>query len=115
MSLSPAQIVHEFMRGLARTVPYLIGQDQLASALNCRPRPHVARTTRGGLGARDVLLLGVAESPNLVALDALGGHIAHRLIVVRGACFTRLDHQLGNGVYRDLGNAAGPAHGHALD
>ena len=45
------------------------------------PRPHVASGFRGGFGELDVLLLGVAERPDFVALNALGGDVANRCVM----------------------------------
>ena len=49
-----------------------------------RPRPHVADAELARLLGRDVLLLGVDERPDLVALDPLRSHVAdHRIVELR--------------------------------
>jgi hypothetical protein len=47
------------------------GWNQLRIGIERYPRPEIARAFRGILGEADVALLGVAERPNLIELDAL--------------------------------------------
>ena len=49
--------------------------DQLAVGIQRSPRPDVASEIDGRLHRRDVLLLGRAERPNLVDLNALGAQL----------------------------------------
>ena len=46
--------------------------DQLGVRINRRPRPQIARGFRSSFRGFDVLLLGVAERPDFIALDPLG-------------------------------------------
>jgi hypothetical protein len=55
--------------------------DQLGVGINAGPSPNVASRLLGALGELNVLLLGVAERPNFVALRGLGGHIADHCVV----------------------------------
>ena len=44
---------------------------------------------------RHVLLLGVAESPDLIALDALAWQATHRSVLILGAGFAQVHQELG--------------------
>lgn len=74
-----AQIVHKHHGALARTVADMVAHDQLGIGINRGPRPHVASAFRGCSRARHVLLLGVAERPGFIALNAARLHVANRL------------------------------------
>ena len=80
-------------------------RDQLGVGVDGDPGPHVA--VAGGalevLG--DVLLLGVAERPNLVGLDSPAIKVAKRLVLVVGAGLSEIDQELGDGV---LGGPSDP-------
>ena len=101
-----AQIVHQLDCAVAAATANEIGHGQLRVGVDRGPGPHVAGPFRRGLRGRDVLLLGVAERPNLVALDAARLHIVHRFVVNREAGFPRLDEQLRNRVDRHVRHAA---------
>jgi hypothetical protein len=63
----------------------------------------------------DVLLLGVAERPDLVALDDLARQIAQGVVLVVRARFPEIDQQLDDRVFRRAGHAHRAADRHALD
>lgn len=65
------------------------------------PSPDITSAIRRGLGAAHVLVLGVAERPNFIALDTLGGDVADHLVVEVCASHPRVHHQLGHGIDRD--------------
>jgi hypothetical protein len=79
------QIVHEIVGRYRATVADHPGKNHFGVAIERGPGPHVPRSDRRGLGSGDVLLLGVAEAPDFIALDALRLDVADRLIVVGGA------------------------------
>jgi len=57
--------------------------------------------------SRNVLVLGVAELSNLVALDVLASEIAHRLVLIFRARFAQISKQLLNSVQRYASHAHG--------
>jgi len=66
--------------------------------------------------AGDVLILRVAEGPNLVALDAAAGHVAEHLIfLVFQARFARQGKQIQDRALGDTGQASGAADVAPLD
>ena len=69
--------------GVSAAVANMPRDNQFGVGIDGRPRPHVASAFRSGLGELDVLILGVAERPNLVALDSFGGDVAD-LLVMKG-------------------------------
>jgi len=76
-----AQIVHENHCALARTVSNVERDDQLCVGINRCPRPDVASAFRGRLLRRYVLLFGMAERPDFIALDTACLHIAHCFVM----------------------------------
>ncbi len=71
------QIKHEPPRGCRRTVANLEGQDHLAVTVNRRPCPNVASAIRCATRVGNVLVLGIDEQPDFIALDLLRLHVAH--------------------------------------
>src|SRR3546814_14239870 len=65
------QVVHELQGRCRCPAANLIRQDPLAVAVQGRPRPYVAGSPRGSLGAPYVLGLGLAVTPALLALHSL--------------------------------------------
>jgi hypothetical protein len=94
-----AQIVHEGHGIFAVPRADHVGDHQLRIAIQRGPRPRIASPFRGSLGVRNVLLLGVGEAPDLVALDPSGPHADDVLVVILRARLARIDQQL---VDRDL-------------
>ena len=87
----------------ARTVADEIGDNELGVGVDRGPRPDVASAFGAAFGSGDVLLLGVAEGPNFIALDALA--LTLRTFVMEiDAEPRRLDQQLGYCVDRNVGN-----------
>ena len=54
---------------------------QLRVGVDRSPRPTVASTIRGGLRARDILLLAANETPDFIPLNAPGLHVADGLVM----------------------------------
>ena len=75
---------------------------QLGIAVQCRPRPHVTGSFHF---VRYVLLLGIDEGPDLIALKVLHSHLPHRLIVELLASAAYVHKQLRYGVDRHIANA----------
>jgi hypothetical protein len=65
-------VVPQFERAKKRSV---------SSRHQSRPGRNVPSIFWRGLGEANVLLLGAAERPNLIALDGLGSHVANRRIM----------------------------------
>ena len=108
------EIGHEGVGVFSVTTADQPGHDQLGIGIQRRPRPSVASLFRGSLGGLDILLLGVGERPDLVALDPAGRHAAHLLVVEGGTRLAGVDQQLGDGVDRHVGSAGYGAHRRAL-
>lgn len=94
------QIVHESLGGLHSTVAEGEGSNQLRIGVNRNPRPHIAITKLALLFSRDILLLGIAELPDFIALDSLARQVAKRLILIFRTCLSNLSQQFENGVLR---------------
>ena len=78
------------------------------------PRPNIASALRRGLRGRDVLLLGVAEAPNFVALDALARNAAHGRIMELSADRAGFGEELVDRVDAHVGDAADRPHRRAF-
>jgi hypothetical protein len=63
------------------TIPEHVRDNQFGLGINCRPRPAITRAFSHLLW-RHVLLLGIDEGPNFIALDAAHSEIANVGIVV---------------------------------
>ena len=81
VSEAPGYVLHEGVRIAGVPTADHPANDQLRVRVQRSPPPSVTGLLRSGLGARDVLLLGVGEVPNLVGLDAPGLHSPHRAVV----------------------------------
>ena len=92
----------------------IVNHDQLCVGVDRGPRPDIASNFRGSLRGRDILLLGVAERPDFVALDAAYRNVVNRLVVKDEACFTSLLNQLCDSVERHVDNAAERSHRRTL-
>lgn len=67
---SGSQVEHESIGVLRITLASKVAADQFGISIDSRPRPHVADAVLSLVFLGDVLFLGAAEGPNLVALDA---------------------------------------------
>jgi hypothetical protein len=65
--------------------------------------------------SRNVLLLGIAERPNLITLDALARQIAKSAALIFLASFADLREELDHGILGDARHAYSGANGIALD
>ena len=84
--LEPAsQILHEVCGVLEVTPTNTPGGDKLRISTNGREGPHVTVTKLALFLLGDVFLFGIAESPNLIALDSLAGEITERLVLIFSA------------------------------
>src|SRR6266511_2372437 len=77
------------------------------------PRPHVASLST--LLQRDVLLLGVNERPNLVALNPLARQVAHAAVLLNGADRPQVYEELDDRVLGYARHLAGGTKRVALD
>jgi hypothetical protein len=103
------EIGNEHLSRRAAAIPDKPGRDKLGIGVDRGPRPHVASPFRGGLRGLDVALLGIAERPNLIDLDAAASEVAERQALELRASLPGIDQQLRDGVdahARDAGNAA---------
>lgn len=107
-------VCHELVGVLGIAPTYEVADDKLAVGVESRPSPHVPSLIWSGLSSRHVLRLGVAERPNLIALDALGRDAPHVGLVVGRARFPGVFQQLRHGVDRHVHHAADRPHGGAL-
>ena len=78
------------------------------------PRPHVAVAELALVFGGDVLGLGVAERPNLVALETLARQVPQGHILVVGAGRAQVHQQLGDRVLGGTGHPHGGADRHAF-
>jgi hypothetical protein len=79
-----------------------IAGDELRVRIHHNPCPNVASASRSCLRRRDILLLGVNESPSLIDLYARGRKVAHMLIVIDHADFANVAQKLGDCVFAGL-------------
>jgi len=79
--------------------------------VNRNPRPHIAIAEHAPLVGRNILLLGVAELPNLVALDPARIYAAHGAVVKFCALRTNSLQQSQNRPLRNSGHTTGGANG----
>ena len=108
------EVAQERVAVLHRPLAHEPRRDQLRVGVDGGPRPHVAVAEHVGLVGGDVLLLGVAERPNLVALDYRAGQVDERLgLVLRGRLADVLQ-QVRDGLTGDSGGSADRPHGHSL-
>jgi hypothetical protein len=108
------QIPYERYPGVLATVANVPRNDELGIGFNAGPGPNVASAFRGGFGEFDVLLLGVAERPNFVRLNRLGGNAAHRFVMEGRASQSGIDQQLRNGIDRYPGDPGDRTHAGTL-
>src|SRR5579862_5497444 len=111
----PCEVAYELDGGVQVAVVNPVGRDELGVGVHRHPRPHVAVAQLALLVGRDVLLLGIAEGPNLVTLDSLAREVAHHSVLVDRADGAHVHKQLGDGVLRDAGHAHGCEDRVALD
>jgi len=90
------QIVNELIRSARVACADVPARNQLCVGVNRRPRPHIAVTPLAFLFFRYVLFLGVAEAPNLIALNLGARQIAQRLTLVRGTGRAEFDKKILN-------------------
>lgn len=91
-----------------------VGHDQLAIPIQRRPGPHVSSTRGSRLGYRNVLRLGIAERPNLVALNMLRTDSANVLVMELGAGVARINKGLGDGIDRNINDPTDRSHRRTL-
>lgn len=108
------KIVHEEVGALGVAVADKVAHDQLRIAIERGPRPNRSSRVRRVFGGRNVLRLGVAKTPNLVALDALRLYSDDGVEMVDRTRFAGINEQLRHGVDRDADNALDGAHRAAL-
>ena len=99
------QILHKVIGSRSVSVADEVANQEFRVSINCRPRPHITITKLAALGLRHVLFLSIAELPDFIALDAARSHIAHRAVMIIGACLTDLFKQSDN---RSLGYTCKP-------
>jgi hypothetical protein len=58
---------------------------------------------------RDILFLGIAERPNLVALDMFAGEVFKNPILIFGTSLTEIGQELNNRVLGNARHSAGSA------
>lgn len=107
-------VLHKPRRILGVAPAHEPGHDQLAIRVQRRPRPSVTGLFRRSLSGRNVLLLGVGETPNLVALHALGADVPHRLVMESLTGPAGVNEQLRHRIQADAGDPADGAQAAAL-
>ncbi len=80
-------------------------RDELRVSVDRDPRPHVPVAELALVLGSDVLLLAVAERPDFVALDPLGGQVGEHAVLILGARLAHLDQKFDDGVLRHAGHA----------
>ena len=98
----------------APSVAHQIADDELIVGIQPQPRPQIARHLGSSLRGRNVLLLGMAKRPNLIALHTLRVNVSHRLVVELGARLAGLAQQRAYCVVGDARHAGRSAHGHSF-
>jgi hypothetical protein len=101
LHIRQCQILHKIFCSLRATITERVGNHQLGICVDCRPRPNVSPLTI--FLPRDVPRLRSHETPNLIALDALGTNVPHVRMVVGVARLTQVVKQL---QYRGFGITA---------
>src|SRR5581483_7760571 len=66
---------------------------ELCFGVNCHPRPYVSETKLAPLIEGHVLLLGIAERPNFIALDSLASDVANVAVLKIGPRNTNINQQ----------------------
>jgi hypothetical protein len=92
-----------------------VADNELRLRVNGNERPNVPGDLFGSNLLGDILFFGVAETPNLVDLDALGGNVAERHVQVTGACFAYLRQKAKDGSLGNSRHARRGAYGATLD
>src|SRR5687768_9309834 len=75
-------IRHERISGLRVAFAKSPARNQLSVGINCCPGPNIPRDLTLRNVRRDLLLLAVAEGPNLIDLHALAGQMSERPILI---------------------------------
>ena len=87
------EVGHDHAGRRGRPIAHEPGDEELGVGIDGEPRPGVPGLGRGGLGLRDVALLGVAEGPDLVGLYARRCYVPYLLIVYAEAGTTGVAQQ----------------------
>ena len=69
------------------------------------PGPHITTAKLAFQCFRNVLFLGVTETPNFIALDSFTGKVSEHFILILGACVAQINQEVG---HRVLGNTSHP-------
>src|SRR5688500_12043748 len=86
-------------------------RNQLGFRIDGRPRPYIAVTVLAAMLGRDVLVLAVDETPNLVAFQPLARMVHEGCILVMEASRAYLLKELSHGVDGNADHARGTAEG----
>jgi hypothetical protein len=92
------------MRGAGIAAADDPGRDQLRVGAQGRPGPNIPVAERSELVRWHVLLLRVAEGPNLVGLDALAREVDQHAVLVLGARSPEIHQEFGHRVDRNVGH-----------
>src|SRR6266699_4817109 len=95
--------------------PNAPARNQFRVSVQSNPSPNAPIPELALLVSRNILVLGVTELPNLIALDVLASEIAHRLILIFRTRFAQISEQLLNGVHRYASYAHDAAKGVSFD
>ncbi|MDP9383434.1 MAG: hypothetical protein M3Q29_25485 [Chloroflexota bacterium] len=109
------QIRQEHVGIVGRALPDEPRRDQLGVGVYGRPRPHVAVAEGALVLFGHVLLFGVAERPDFVALDPPARQVGEHGVLVVGAGFAQVGQQLDDGVLRHASDPDRGSDAHAFD
>src|SRR3990172_4663909 len=111
----PPEIIDKRVRVDEGPLPNQPRWNELGVSIDGYPCPNVPVSRRALELLGDVLLLGVAEAPNLVTLDGRGVEVAKGEVLILSTGLSEIDQEFGNGVLGSSGDANSSANAHPFD
>lgn len=108
-------VEHELARSRHVAVAYRVRDHELRVGVERGPGPDGADARLAFHRTRDVAVLGVAKTPDLIALDPLAPEAAERLVLVIRARLAQVPNELQDRALGDARHAADRANRAALD
>src|SRR5882724_8252685 len=95
---SPSQVPHEALCCRGPPIPEHVRDDEFCVGIDSGPRPNITSALLH-LFRGDVLLLGIDEGPNFIALDSSHSEIANGSIATVGTGTAHVFQELQNGMF----------------